>query len=58
MSRVKMISLWSWPRSTCSRREHFREPEFYLPIMPPYMPWHAALVFLSGVDEGLIGVGL
>jgi uncharacterized membrane protein len=30
---------------------HFREPEFYLKMMPPYLPAHAALVFLSGVAE-------
>jgi uncharacterized membrane protein len=37
---------------------HFRAPEFYLPIMPPWLPWHEELVFLSGVAELLIGVGL
>jgi uncharacterized membrane protein len=26
--------------------------------MPPYLPWHAELVFLSGVAEVLIGIGL
>jgi uncharacterized membrane protein len=35
---------------------HFRDPGFYLPMMPPYLPWHAALVALSGVAE--IGLGL
>ncbi len=37
---------------------HFRQPDFYLPMMPPYLPWHAELVFLSGVAEVLCGVGL
>jgi uncharacterized membrane protein len=37
---------------------HLRAPEFYLPIMPPYLPWHEALVFLSGVAEVIVGVGL
>jgi uncharacterized membrane protein len=25
------------------RLNHFRAPEFYLPIMPPYLPWHEQL---------------
>ena len=37
---------------------HFRVPHFYLPMMPPYVPWHAELVFLSGVAEVLCGLGL
>ena len=35
---------------------HFRSPAFYLNIMPPYLPWHLALVYISGVAE--IGLGL
>jgi uncharacterized membrane protein len=27
-------------------------------MMPPYLPWHAELVFLSGVAEVLCGLGL
>src|SRR5258706_16434161 len=34
---------------------HFRTPAFYLNIMPPYLPWHLALVYISGVAE--IGLG-
>jgi uncharacterized membrane protein len=37
---------------------HFRAPEFYLPIMPPYLPWHEQLIFVSGIAEVMIGVGL
>lgn len=37
---------------------HFRAPEFYTAIMPPYLPWHLELVYLSGVAEILCGVGL
>jgi len=37
---------------------HFRVPEFYTAIMPPYLPWHLELVYLSGVAEILCGVGL
>jgi uncharacterized membrane protein len=37
---------------------HFVNPDFYLPIMPPYIPWHEAMVFLSGVAEVILGIGL
>ena len=30
---------------------HFWNPGFYLNIMPPYLPWHEALVYLSGMIE-------
>ena len=35
---------------------HFVSPAFYLNIMPPYLPWHIGLVYISGVCE--IGLGL
>lgn len=35
---------------------HFVNPDFYLRIMPPWLPWHEALVFLSGVCEVVAGV--
>jgi len=34
---------------------HFTNPDFYLKIVPPYLPWHAALVDVSGVAEILLG---
>ena len=34
---------------------HFVRPEFYLKIMPPYLPWHLELVYLSGVAEFVLG---
>jgi uncharacterized membrane protein len=34
---------------------HFVHPEFYVKIMPPYLPWHLELVYLSGVAEILLG---
>ncbi len=37
---------------------HFRVPGFYLPMMPPYLPWHAGLIAVSGVCEILGGLGL
>jgi uncharacterized membrane protein len=37
---------------------HFLKPEAYLRIMPPYIPWHAAMVFISGIFEIVGGIGL
>jgi uncharacterized membrane protein len=37
---------------------HFVNPDFYVNIMPPYLPWHAELVFLSGVAEVLLGLAV
>lgn len=34
---------------------HFLNPQFYLKIMPPYLPWHLFLVYLSGVFEIILG---
>jgi uncharacterized membrane protein len=34
---------------------HFINPEFYTNIMPGYMPWHLALVILSGIAEIIFG---
>jgi uncharacterized membrane protein len=37
---------------------HFVIPEQYVGIMPPAMPWHRALVYLSGALEIAGGIGL
>lgn len=34
---------------------HFRNPGFYVKIMPPYLPWHPQAVLWSGVFEVLLG---
>ena len=34
---------------------HFINPDFYIDIMPPYLPWHGPLVFVSGVAEAVLG---
>jgi uncharacterized membrane protein len=35
---------------------HFLNPALYKQIMPPYLPWHDALIYLSGIAEILFGV--
>jgi len=35
---------------------HFVMPEFYLRMMPPYLPWPMLLIYLSGLAEILLGL--
>jgi uncharacterized membrane protein len=37
---------------------HFLAPQVYLKIVPPYLPAHLPIVYLSGIVEILGGVGL
>ena len=37
---------------------HFLDPAPFLSIMPAYLPWHLALVYISGFFEILGGLGL
>lgn len=37
---------------------HFRSPELYLSMMPPWLPAHEALNFISGAAEIAGGIGL
>jgi uncharacterized membrane protein len=34
---------------------HFLRPDLYMKIMPPYLPWHLPLVYLSGFFEVALG---
>jgi uncharacterized membrane protein len=38
--------------------DHLVSPDFYVGIMPPRIPWHLELVYLSGVFEIMGGVGV
>lgn len=37
---------------------HFRDPDFFLAIMPPYLPFHEAIVAVSGAIEIVLGLAL
>jgi len=37
---------------------HFTSPERYLPMMPPFVPAPAAMIFVSGVAELIGGLGM
>lgn len=54
--RWKKISLWTLAVFfMLAGLNHFRIPDFYVSIMPPYLPWHLPLVYLSGAAE--VGLG-
>lgn len=37
---------------------HFSGPDFYVSIMPPYVPYHLEIVYISGVLEILGAIGI
>ena len=37
---------------------HFIKPKVYIRIMPPYLPNHKVLVYLSGIAEIVLGLAL
>lgn len=37
---------------------HFTDPDFFMAIMPPYLPWHLPIVYISGALEVLFAAGL
>jgi uncharacterized membrane protein len=37
---------------------HLRHPELFLPVMPPWIPFHLPCILISGVFELLGGAGL
>ena len=37
---------------------HFRALEFYRAMMPPWLPWPVALIYLSGIAEIMGGLGV
>ncbi len=59
MRIVKTVSRWVFAFFFISAGIlHFRTPDFYLKIMPPYIPWHQAMVDISGVAEIALGAML
>lgn len=57
MSRAKRALLYAMAAFyVFAGVNHFRDPGFYLPMMPAYLPWHRELVWLSGAAE--LGLGL
>jgi uncharacterized membrane protein len=56
---ARRISLWVMAiLYIAAGINHFVHPQFYLQIVPPYLPAHEAVVYLSGVAESGLGVAL
>ena len=36
--------------------KHFIDPQFFLAIVPPHLPYHLELVYISGLFEILFGI--
>ena len=36
--------------------KHFTDVDWFMKIMPPYLPYHKELVYLSGVFEIILGI--
>ena len=59
MQRAKEILKWLYGLLfALAGANHFLHTDFYVNIMPPYLPWHTALVYVSGVCEITLGVML
>ena len=57
--RVRRVGCWSAALLFVAAGSlHFIKTAVYLRIMPPYIPWHLAMVRVSGIFEILGGLGL
>ncbi|MBS0618906.1 MAG: DoxX-like family protein [Spirochaetes bacterium] len=52
MMEIKVISLYAMAAFYAGAGlMHFIIPRFFMRIMPPYIPWHRAVVIMSGLAE-------
>lgn len=59
MSKARTLSKWLIGVALIGAGvNHFLKPHFYTRIMPPYIPRHLELVYISGIFEILGGLGL
>ena len=57
MSRIKTASKYLLAMfMVAAGTMHFIKPDFYVQIMPPYLPLHRELVYLSGFFEIALGL--
>ncbi len=57
MRTVKAVMRWLFAGLfVAAGVRHFARPQFYVSAMPPYLPWHVELVYLSGVIEIVLGM--
>lgn len=49
---LKVLSLYAFAAFfAAAGLLHFIKPKFFLRIMPPYIPWHKPIVYLTGIAE-------
>lgn len=59
MSRTKTVLLWVMSLFyVLGGLNHLADPAFYLPMMPPYLPAHLPLIYLSGMAEVVLGIAV
>ena len=59
MSSTKLVLLWLMAVFYVANGVyHFANPDAYLRIIPEFVPWSLAVVYLSGLVEILLGVGV
>ncbi len=57
MKYIKLITIYFMSISyTYVGVRHFIDPDFFLAIMPNYLPYHLELVYLSGIAEISFGI--
>ena len=57
MKVEKEISLYSMAAlHVIAGINHFVNPDFYKMIMPPWLPWHYSIIFISGLAEIVLGL--
>lgn len=57
MARLRVVMRWLLAGLfVAAGVMHFVRPEVYARMMPPHLPWHLPLVYLSGVCEVMLGV--
>ena len=57
MKYIKLITIYFMSISyTYVGVRHFIDPDFFLAIMPNYLPYHLELVYLSGIAEITFGI--
>jgi uncharacterized membrane protein len=59
MARAKEVLRWLYGvLFALAGANHFLHTDFYVSIMPPYLSWPVALVYVSGVCEFALGIAL
>ncbi|MEP6591468.1 MAG: MauE/DoxX family redox-associated membrane protein [Gemmatimonadota bacterium] len=59
LALIRTVTRWIFGVLLCyAGTNHFRHPDGFVQIMPDYLPWPLALVYLSGVAECGLGAML